>query len=404
MSNPLLTRPGVVERAPGLVHLCLRDALTVAGYQFWGSNTVDDAYGDPTDSGVGGAGPTALFTVGRGLGFRSPALRRSGRGQIIGSTKGQTHVVFDPADFNTPGAGLPPDDQFMFIRVQENRAALGFLALPGIPEATITLAGVGVGDRITIKGIVFDFAAGANDLAGKAGTVGDPFLVGLGASDNFAAANLTAALNDNGDVSPAMDLVVPLLMHTFATNPGAPSAVVVVQPEDAGATLLLGNAGTFTITTSNQGLMALDADALAAGTLVWDADPLTPVLGSIFVLPSATHFGRRDPSFTLEGTAPSSTTSAAGFLPVVGDDLGSAAPRALHLVFPGWLSEVSIRNLSAVNLLVCFGPGQPMRTVAAGLQLALTSGKAGVKEVLLACPDGVAGAAFTLHAVSQTEM
>ena len=404
MSNPLLTCPGVQERASHLVHLSLRDDPLVLTYQFWGASTVNDAFGDPGNSGVSGAGPDVLFTVPRGGVFRSPSLRRSGRGQVHGSTRGTTHVAFNVDDYLVSGGLIPPDDQWLFVRVQESRTGMGLLALAGVPEATITLAGVLAGDRITIKGVVFDFAAGANNLAGKAGTVGDPFLVGLGASDSDAAANLTAALNDNGDVSPVMDLLPLINTHTFATNPGAPSAVARVQPEDAGAVLVPGNAAQFAITTSTAVRVALDADATAEGQLVWAVDPATPVLGPIYGVPPASHFGSRNPSFTLQGTAPSSTACVAGAVPDLSDDLSSAAPRAMHMVFPGRLSELSIQNISLVNLLVSFDVGQAMQTIVAGGQVSLTSGDSDTRAVLLACPDGIAGAAFTLHAVAATEM
>lgn len=397
--NPFRTWAGLSERTPHLVHLILRDDPMVVGYQVWGQRSVDGAYGDPVGSGVGGVGSVALFTVARGGAFRSPALRRSGRGQIIGSTRGTTHAAFDPDDFLLPGVPLPPDNQWLFLRVQENRLNQGLLALAGIPEATVTLNTVLAGDQLVIKGIVFEFVAGANDLVGKAGTAMDPFLVGLGASDDAAAANLTLALNDNGDVAPAMNVVALINTHTFATNVGAPSNVVLIQPEDAGATLLAGNTVQFSITSSDQATITLDADALAQSRLVYPTDAANPVLGPIYSIPPS---GNPGSVFTLQGTAPSDTGSVAGGLPRLSEDLGSVVPRTMYLAFPGCLSEVWIRNISANNLLVSFGPGQIMLTVASGVLMSLTQGEVAIKEILLACPDA-GGAAFTLHAVSPAE-
>lgn len=399
--NPLLTRPGMMERNKHLIHLCLRNDPQVFGYQFWGQRSVDGAYGDPVDSGVGGAGPAAMFQVQRGDCFRSPSLRRSGRGQIIGSTKGQTHLAFDPDDFLAPGVPLPPDNHWLFLRVQENRAP-GLLALAGVPEATVTLNTVLAGDQLVIKGIFFEFAAGVNDLVGKAGNGGDPFIVGLGADDNAAAANLTLALNDNGDVAPAMDAVALLNTHTFATNVGAPSRVVLIQPEDAGAVLVAGDPVKFTITSSDPVTVTLDGAALAQGTLVWTADPTKPVLGPIYGIPTPNHFGTSGPSFTLQGTAPSGTGSVAGGLPQLSEDTGNVVPRTMHLVFPNNLAEVGITNISGNILLVSFGYNQAMQSVPAGRLLSLTRGQATIREVLLACPD-VGGAAFTMRAVAATE-
>ena len=61
--NPYRTCPGIVERGRDLIHLCLRDVPEVVGYQFWAHRTVNGAYGNPLGSGVGGAGPQALFQV-----------------------------------------------------------------------------------------------------------------------------------------------------------------------------------------------------------------------------------------------------------------------------------------------------------------------------------------------------
>jgi hypothetical protein len=120
---------------------------------------------------------------------------------------------------------------------------------------TITLAGVVATDQIVIKGFYFEFAAGANDLL-HAGTVGDPVIVGLGAGDNDAAANLTLALNDGANVGAGMDLIAPLNIHTVATNPGAPSAVVQVSVEDGAAAAVLGSDGDFTLTDGGTGAVA----------------------------------------------------------------------------------------------------------------------------------------------------
>ena len=135
----------------------------------------------------------------------------------------------------------------------------------------------------------------------------------------------------------------------------------------------------------------------AAGLLDLGGVPADPVLGPIYCIPPVEFFGTYQPSFSLQGIAPSSTNSAAGSVPDLNEDLTSAAPRALYLVFPKPLTALSIRNLSLVNLLVSFGPEQAMQNIPTGGELPLYSGT--TKEVLLACPDGVAGAAFSLHGV-----
>jgi hypothetical protein len=138
-------------------------------------------------------------------------------------------------------------------------------------------------------------------------------------------------------------------------------------------------------------------ESRGVGLLDLGGVPADPCLGPIYCIPPAVFFGSYEPTFSLQGTAPSSTASAAGGVADLDEDLTSAAPRAMYLVFPKPLTALSIRNLSAVNLLVSFGPSQLMRNVPAGGELPFYSGA--TKEVLLACPDGVAGAAFSLHGV-----
>lgn len=401
--SPLLTYAGVLERSTHLVHAFLHNDPDVVGYQFWGHRSINDAYGDPLDSGVGGAGPVAMFRVPRGQSYRSATLRRKRLGLIDEVRRGTTHLLFDVDDFVAPAVGdspIPHDGGWLFLRAQQERNA-GFLQNLGVAETTVTLTAVGAGDELVIKGLIFQFQAGANNLAGRTGAPANEFIVGLGANDNEAAANLTAALNDNGDVSPALDLVAPLGIHTFATNVGAPSNVVLIQPEDATPNLVPGAAGVFTITTADAPRVALDVATTAAGTLVASLDPANPVLGPIYCIPPVSHVGGPT-SFTLQGTAPSSTGSTAGAPPALSEDLTLAGPRAMHLVFYRSLTEIRIHNLSAVNLLVATGPYHLMENVGAGDSWYV--GKAQVKELILACPNGVAGASFAVNAVSSGEI
>lgn len=400
--SPFLTYAGLLERSTNLVHAYLRDDPDVVGYQFWGHRTINDAYGDPLDSGVGGAGPVAMFRVPRGQSYRSATLRRKKLGLIEENRRGTTHLLFDVEDFVAPAVGgspIPHDGGWLFLRAQQQRNA-GFLQNLGVAEATVTLTAVGAGDELIVKGLIFQFQAGANNLAGRTGAPANEFLVGLGANDNEAAANLTAALNDNGDVSPALDLVAPLGMHTFATNVGAPSNVVLIQPEDATPNLVPGAAGIFTVTTADAPRVALDVATTAAGTLVASLDPTNPVLGPLYCIPPVAHFGGSS-SFTLQGMAPSSTGSAAGAPPALNEDLTLAGPRAMHLVFHRPVTELTVRNLSGVNLLVATGPYHLMENVVAGGFW--YAGGTQIKDLILACPNGVAGAAFAVEAVSAGE-
>lgn len=131
MSNPFFTYAGVLERSTHLIHAYLHDDPNIVGYQFWGQTTPDDAYGNPAASGVGGAGAVPMFQVATGVSFRSPRIRRGGRDFIEESRRGTTHAIWDMDDFIGPGVGLPPDEGWLFLRVQENRRGVGLLTVPG---------------------------------------------------------------------------------------------------------------------------------------------------------------------------------------------------------------------------------------------------------------------------------
>lgn len=118
-------------------------------------------------------------------------------------------------------------------------------------DATVVFAAQpNVGDRIVVKGIIFQFQAGANPAnwnAPAAGTAANPFLVGVGASANDAAANFTLAVNDAADVQAAILAAAPVNTTLVATNPGAPSANVVLSAEDNLAAPLLGRTGDISV-------------------------------------------------------------------------------------------------------------------------------------------------------------
>ena len=135
MGNPFFTYAGVLERSSHLVHLYTPNQPEVVGYQMWANATVDDAYGNPAGSGVGGSGCSALFTVARGEFFRSPSLRRKGLAAIPESRKGTTQMAFDPDDFTVAGMAAPMalEDMWLMLRLQENRNNVGLLNLAGNP-------------------------------------------------------------------------------------------------------------------------------------------------------------------------------------------------------------------------------------------------------------------------------
>jgi len=393
MSAPFDTYFGLSQRSKNLVEMYRHNQPEVLAYQLWASSQINNIYGNALNSGVGGSGGAAVFTVPRDGFFRSAALRRKGLGMFENNRRGQTTVVVDPEDFIVLGANLPLDidEKWMFFTAQEQRAA-GLLTYDGVPQAEVTLTGVLAGDQITIKGLIFEFAAGANALGGTTGQPANEFIVGLGAGDAAAAANLVLALNDAADVGASLDAEAVLLLHTFA--PAAVGTTVTIQPEDGTPALVPGNIGAFAISTSDAGRLALDADSLAAGALV--SQPGQPVKGSIYCVPPASFFGMPQPTLALVATAPSGTGAALGALPTFDEDLSNAAPRPMHLVFPRPLTAITITNTSGNDLLVALGAGAPWVNLATLTEMSLFSGS--TKEIFVACPDA-GGAGFRIHGV-----
>jgi len=123
-----------------------------------------------------------------------------------------------------------------------------------------------------------------------------------------------------------------------------------------------------------------------------------PVLGPIYCIPPAKTYGLPKPSFTLTGIAPSAVVGvAAGVVPPFDEDLTTAAPRPLYLVFPVPMTELALTNLDGVKtLLVSFGPEQAMQALAPGNAVQLYSGS--TKGLVLATAAG-GGCPWSLHGV-----
>lgn len=139
MSNPVLTVPGLVARYTRQIDLQFRDTPEVAAWQVYGHHTLNDAYGNPDTSGVGGSGPLVMFTVRKSAVFASDSVRRKGGGLWGENTRGTARALFDVEDFMVPANPVPVvalDDQWLYLRVQQNRvAAGGLLVVPGGVDA-----------------------------------------------------------------------------------------------------------------------------------------------------------------------------------------------------------------------------------------------------------------------------
>lgn len=131
--SPFDTAPELVQRSKNLVDMLVKHQKGVDAYRFYGAKTIDDAYGDPTGSLVGGAGPELMFSVLSERQFRSPSVINRRWSWYGESLRGMTRVAFDPDDYvGDVSTTFPSDEEFWFVRVQESRIALGgFLEVAG---------------------------------------------------------------------------------------------------------------------------------------------------------------------------------------------------------------------------------------------------------------------------------
>lgn len=129
-----------------------------------------------------------------------------------------------------------------------------------------------------------------------------------------------------------------------------------------------------------------------------DKNPDMPILGATLVVPNPSFFARAAGVMSLAGIAPAGSDCAVGSVPVF--DPTAQKPMPMYIVFPRPMASLNIRNTDGANdLLVCFGPGQPMIKINKGDELLPTgSGYSlpGVTELILAMDGAGGGCAFSL--------
>ena len=127
--------------------------------------------------------------------------------------------------------------------------------------------------------------------------------------------------------------------------------------------------------------------------------PINPgwnIQGPILIVLPPVMLGSSSSTFSVQGTAPSATTSAVGAKPSI--DMSVQRPLPMHIVFHRPASAILLRNTDPANdLLFSFGEGLPMSILASGEQLSpgLGSGSTGLREIFMAT-TGAAGCDFDL--------
>lgn len=118
--GPFQTRVGLYQRFTNFIDLIVRNTPDVGAYKLWGSDTLNNAYGNPVGSGVGGVGSndTGLIATLNGI-ARTLGASRAGCSKVPENRKGQTSFQVDPRDW------AMPDEDLLYFRVQEQRQSTG---------------------------------------------------------------------------------------------------------------------------------------------------------------------------------------------------------------------------------------------------------------------------------------
>jgi hypothetical protein len=123
--GPFDVRAGVMQRATRFMDLIIRNRPGTERYRLWGSDSLVNAYGTLTDSGIAGTGGTALLEAAPGT-IAQSTLVVARKWAVSGSRRGQTSFQLDPEDW---AGTLPEDDNPWYFRIQERRAG-NWMAVP----------------------------------------------------------------------------------------------------------------------------------------------------------------------------------------------------------------------------------------------------------------------------------
>lgn len=357
---------GILERKNGLIDLVIRNRPGVIAYRIWISPTIDDAYGNPGSSAVGGneLDRKMLFQVKQGTLYRSRTLRRQNYGVNGENNRGVTRVLFSLNDV---------------------------WAQSDAPSGTVTVASVQAGDTVTIEGVVFTAAgAGANPAAQEFDeTAGTDALVAasLVATINDAASQalitaasggpgVTAANGGTAVVTLTADEVSTDAELTLVSSTGARLAV-------SAATLLLSRAVPPEGSVCFIRLQEVRATSGALETSNGD-----PLMGPILPVPPPEFYGLMTPMLSLSATAPADTGAAVDVTPAsVLDHDQDANSAPMSIVFPLPTTMLNLRNRDgARSLLYSFGWGMPFNALPANTQTEIQVGS--VKELIIAGDGG----------------
>lgn len=197
--GPFETRVQIIERSRQFVDLMIRnDDPNVTAYRIFGTRTLNDAYGNPTGSSVGGTFPSTAFVPNLNIqrSFRSPSIvrRRLGFLSSRAQLRKMSRLFYDPDDYASLPS-MPSEQENVYIRVQE------FALTAGGPR--VVLGAVDTGNPILGPIVVVPPAKffGYPEV---------PLILGGTAPGNTGAASgVNAPLNESMQVPNPMHIVLP---------------------------------------------------------------------------------------------------------------------------------------------------------------------------------------------------
>ncbi len=173
----------------------------------------------------------------------------------IGATSNESNVSF---------AGT--DDPFLFLC---DGGILFVYSADGFASGILTAAGaIANNDTITIGSIVYKWTTGSVDAGTPAGTLANPWLVALGASNTIALSNMRAAINDTG--TPGTTYSTALIAHTTVVATSSSSSTLSVRA------ITSGTAGNAIATTETGAQTGWGAATLQGGGSSGLTQVLTP--------------------------------------------------------------------------------------------------------------------------------
>lgn len=135
VSGPYDHYAGIYPRRNEYIDLIIKNRPEVRSYRVWVSKKLDDLYGDPDTSGVGGdeSNRKMIFEVLQGTHYRSNTIKRKGLG-AIDNYKGSTKALFWLQDFweAQDPQPLPLGDSMCFLSIQEVRRTTGPVEVQGV--------------------------------------------------------------------------------------------------------------------------------------------------------------------------------------------------------------------------------------------------------------------------------